>query len=224
MAKRDLSGLMNAPGGEVSNSELYIVRFCIVLVLLPVSFITYFFALPVIQSIVVPYAPGGDSGPWLVRPIEAMRFGSAAFLTAITGPVITSGPLRKLWQPHRELDSSIIPKHSFRYYRYMVKGFLLMLVSAVAMAMYLFSWSYIGPDGIKQRFLWKSAYHTYDEIRALRIVFPALQSEAAKGLKYCVDFKGPDVTFGLENEGMTAQEVQALSMFIATRSGREWIP
>jgi hypothetical protein len=67
----------------------------------------YWFILPAIQSLIIPNAPGGRNGPWVVRPVLAFHFGAAAVMSAVTLPFITR-PLQRSghakmahWGPER---------------------------------------------------------------------------------------------------------------------------
>jgi hypothetical protein len=64
--------------------------------LLAVVALCYWFILPVIQSLIIPNAPGGRNGPWVVRPILAFHFGAMAVMAAVTLSLI-SRPLQRVW-------------------------------------------------------------------------------------------------------------------------------
>ena len=72
-------------------------RAFILIAVLAVAGVCYWFMLPAIQSQIVPNAPGGKAGPWLVRPILAFHAGAMAVMTCVSLPVIL-WPMRKVWK------------------------------------------------------------------------------------------------------------------------------
>src|SRR5262245_15623188 len=86
----------NTAGIQRAFSRPDLGRACIALVILGAVGALYWFTLPAIQSFLIPSAPGGENGPWVVRPILAFHFGAVAVMTATTMPLIIR-PLKKVW-------------------------------------------------------------------------------------------------------------------------------
>src|SRR5262245_9493720 len=77
-------------------SRIDATRACMSVAILAISGVCYWFILPAIQSLIIPNAPGGRSGPWVVRPILAFRFGAMAVMAGVTVPLMM-WPLRRIW-------------------------------------------------------------------------------------------------------------------------------
>jgi hypothetical protein len=189
--------------------------------------ICYWFLLPAIQSLIIPNAPGGRNGPWVLRPIVAFRFGAMAVMAAVTVPLLTR-PLRRMWaREDAALGTRYDPFHNRPGKRVLlvVQGFLLLAIYASALLFYLFSWEIIGPDGIEQRLPWTTRHHSFQDIVSLETIPDGERSESItqEGPWYRITFKsGRSISWGSDNEGCTRDELSAMATFIADRSGRAW--
>jgi hypothetical protein len=211
-------------------SDRDVLRSCTVLVTVIVMAVLCWFALPIIQWVIFPAAAGGDRGPWVIRPDVGARFLGTGVLTILTAMVIII-PLRRMWdREDRKLGTRYAPYHNQPAMRFLfgiviVKASLLSLIFTFALAFYLFSWTIIEPEGIKERLFWETTNHTFDEIRSLEIVSQGQRttSTGLDGPEYVIKFKdGHELTLSLANEGMSTQELKVLSNVLAKRSGREW--
>ena len=187
----------------------------------------YWFLLPGIQSRIIPDAPGGTNGPWVLRPIFAVHFGAVAVMTTLTMPFI-AGPLRRKWQ-HEDaaLGSRYDPfaGQSVKNVLFLLKGTVLILVYTSALMFYLLSWVTIGSDGIEQHLPWTTLHHSFQDIESLETIPDGERSESIKqnGPWYSVKLQsGRDITWSLENEGITQDELTAMAAFVADRSGLAW--
>lgn len=188
----------------------------------------YWFILPAVQSLIIPAAPGGGMGPWVVRPILALHFGAAAVMAVLTLPFIMR-PLQKVWAREDAASGSRYdPFHARRAERaaLFVKGFLLLAVYAIALVFYLFSWTRIGPDGIEQRLPWTTQNHPFQDIVSLETIPDGERSDSLtqNGPWYSIRFgSGRPVTFSRDNEGISRDELRAMTDYIAGRSGLIWV-
>jgi hypothetical protein len=187
----------------------------------------YWFILPAIQALIIPNAPGGNSGPWVVRPILAFHFGAVAVMAAVTLPLLAR-PLQQLWK-HEDaaLGTRYAPFHGRPVKRglLLIKGFLLLAIYASGMVFYLFSWTIIGPDGIEQRLPWTTLNHSFQDVVTLEKIPEGERSDSIKqnGPWYSIKLKsGRSITLSDNNEGITSDELRALAAYIADRSGRTW--
>lgn len=186
----------------------------------------YWFLLPVIQSLIIPSAPGGREGPWVVRPILAAHFGATAVLAAVTLPLIT-GPLRALWKREdAALGTQFDPYRDqpVKHGAMVVKG-LLLAIYASGLVFYLFSWTKIGPDGIEQHLPWATLHHAFEDIESLEMIPEGGRSNSMKqdGPWYSVTFpSGRFLTLSTDNEGTSRDELRAMAAFIAKRSRLDW--
>src|SRR5262245_27366715 len=111
--------------------------------ILVVVAVCYWFALPAIQSLIIPSAPGGGNGPWVVRPILAFHFGAVAVLTSVTAALILQ-PLKKGWRyEDAALGTRYDPFHNRPVKRglLLLQGFVLLAVYSSALVFYLLSWT-----------------------------------------------------------------------------------
>jgi hypothetical protein len=187
----------------------------------------YWFILPALQSQIIPNAPGGAAGPWVVRPILAFHAGAAAVLACLTVPLIL-GPVQKQWK--RE-DAALSTRYDpFRGQpaaraAIMIKGGLLFLIYGCAFAFYLFSWTIIGPDGVEERLPWGKRKHAFQDINSLEAIPDGQRSDsiAQNGPWYSLTFqRGGSITLSHDNEGTTPAELTAMTSHIAKRSGLVW--
>jgi hypothetical protein len=187
----------------------------------------YWFMLPGIQSHIIPVAPGGAAGPWVIRPIGAAHAGAAAVLACLTVPFI-SRPLNRMWQ--REDAASGTRYDPFRdkpgaRVVIMAKACLLLLIYASALVFYLGSWTIIGPDGIEKRLPWGKRNHSFQDIMSLQAIPDGLRSDsiAQEGPWYEIRFRsGGGITLSPDNEGTTPDELSAMTALISKRSGLAW--
>ncbi len=185
------------------------------------------FLLPGIQSRIIPSAPGGANGPWILRPILAFHFGAVAVMTSVTLPLIT-GRLRKAWKRQdAELGSRYDPfaGRSGKYALFVFKGVLLSVIYTAFLLFYLLSWESIGPDGIVQHLPWSTLHHSFQDVASLETIPDGERSDSLKenGPWYSITLRsGRSITLSLDNEGTTPNELTAMTKFVADRSGFEW--
>jgi hypothetical protein len=187
----------------------------------------YWFMLTGIQALIIPNAPGGPNGPWVVRPILAYHFCAMAVMTAVTVPFIIR-PLQRVWT-HEDaaLGAQHDPIHGRPRMRvlFFVKGFLLLAVYAAGLVFYLFSWTIIGPEGIEEKLPWTTLKHSFRDIGSLETIPDGQRSESLRqdGPWYCINLKsGRSIDLSDGNEGCTRDELSAMTTFIADRSGLAW--
>jgi hypothetical protein len=202
-------------------------RSAIALPLLAIAFAAWFFVLPCIQATILPSAPGGMAGPWVLRPIIAARFCATAFLAAITMPLFMV-PLSKRWRAKdAELGSRYDPfrNRPFGKARIFLAGGALALIYAAALLAYVSCWDDIGPAGIVDRLPWVTKKHGFDQIASLETIPAGMHSDgvARDGPWYRINFTdGGNFTFGHENEGCSDDDISAIAKFIAERSKQAW--
>ncbi len=204
------------------------LRGVISIAILAILCVCYWFALPAVQSPIIPRAPGGKDGPWVVRPILAVHFVAVAVLAAVTLPLIT-WPLWRIWK--REdvaLGTQFQPfqGQTGTYALLVVKASLLLAVYAVGLLFYLFSWTFIGPSGIEECLPWTTLHFSFQDISSLETIPSGERDESISkdGPRYTVKFKGGrSIEMSEENEGTTLDELTAMATFIAERSGRSWV-
>ena len=202
-------------------------RSAIVLALLAIVFTAWFFVLPRIQVLILPTAPGGIAGPWVLRPIIAVRFCATAILAATTMAIFLV-PLRKRWiAKDATLGSQYDPfrNRPFGKARVFLAGGALALIYTAALFAYLTCWTDIGPAGIVDRLPWVCKKHGFDQIASLETIPAGMHSNsvARDGPWYRVNFTdGGNFTFGHENEGCPDADISAIAKFIAERSKQAW--
>jgi hypothetical protein len=189
--------------------------------------VCYWFALPAIQSLIIPNALGGRIGPWVVRPILAFHFGAMAVMAAVALPLI-GRPIEKLWaREDAALGTRYDPFHGRRVKRglFFVKAFLLLVIYASALVFYLLSWTKIGPDGIEEHLPWTTLTLSFQDIVSLETIPEGERSESItqNGPWYSIRFKsGRSISLSDDNEGTTPDELRAMTTYIADRSGLRW--
>ena len=90
---------------------------------------------------------------------------------------------------------------------------------------YLLSWQTIGSDGIEEHLAWTTRHHSFQDIESLETIPDGERSDFLNedGPWYSVKLQsGRDITWSLENEGITKDELTAMAAFIANRSGLAW--
>ena len=188
----------------------------------------YWLLLPGIQSLIIPDGPGGKDGPWVIRPIVAIHAVSAGLLAALT-VVFILVPLRKRWAcEDAALGTRYDPLQGQSMLRVvlLLKGSLLMLVYAAGLAFYLFSWEIVGPDGILEHVPWATRKYAFQEVAMLEYIPDGERSDflVRNGPWYAVTLKDARrIAFSLDNEGMTPEELVALTAMIADRTGLAWM-
>jgi hypothetical protein len=202
-------------------------RGAIVLVLLAVVFATWFFLLPWIQAAILPTAPGGSTGPWVIRPIVAVHFCACAILSAVTLPLLMTR-LRIRWNAADAAAGTRFDPFRNRLggkVGIFVAGGALLLIYAAALLLYLRCWDEVGPAGIQGRMPWGRKCHSFDQITSLKMIPSGMHSDgvARDGpWRRVVFVDGHTFIFGHENEGCSEAEVSAIARFIAERSGHAW--
>lgn len=190
--------------------------------------IAYWFMLPAIQSMILPDAPGGIGGPWVIRSVFGLRFG--AMLVMVFATIwLVSIPLRRAWRRQdAELGTRYDPLHDRPLKRIVVivKVILLFAIYTGALALYLFSWEFIGPNGIEQRLVVTTLRHSYEDIESLETIPDGEHSDSIgqSGPYYCIKLKsGRCITLSDDQEGITREELRAVTDYVANRSGLEWV-
>jgi hypothetical protein len=180
-----------------------------------------------LQRLILPPAPGGPWGPWLLRPIAAFRFGASAMMAAISFPFIFR-PFKRKWQfQDAQHGTRYDPFHRrpVRRAALYAEGLLLMGIYGIALLFYLLSWDAIGRQYIEQHLPWASRRYSFDQIAALSTLPAGTHSDdlGKSGPWYEVRFRdGRTFDFGKENEGASDAELTAIASFIAARSGHSW--
>ena len=187
----------------------------------------YWFMLPGIQSQIIPDAPGGTNGPWVLRPILAFHFGAVAVMACVTVPLI-AGPLKRKWKHEDAASGSRYDPFAGRPVRraiFVFKGAVLLIVYAAALMFYLLSWETMGPGGIEQHLPWTTLHHSFQDIASLETIPDGERSDSLKqnGPWYSIRLRnGRSITWSLDNEGITQDELTAITTFVAQRSGLAW--
>lgn len=190
--------------------------------------VCYWFILPGIQSQIIPDAPGGTNGPWVLRPIFAFRFGAMAVMASVTLPIIV-GLLERRWKHGDAASGSGYDPFAGRPVEralFVFKGVLLLIIYAAALMFYLLSWETIGPDGMERHLPWTTLHHSFQDIASLETIPDGERSDSLKqnGPWYSINLRsGRSMTWSLDNEGITQDELTAITTFVARRSGLAWV-
>lgn len=208
-------------------SDVDAKRLAIILAVVAVWFICNWFALSAVSAVMLPADVGGKSGPWIIRPIRGVHFGATAVMAAITCPLILA-PIQRNWpREDVELGSQYIPLQGRPLKsRLLLKSFLLFIGYSVCFAFYLLSWTKIGPDGIQYRLPWSTTLYQYREIQALEAIPEGERSESItqNGPWYEIKMKdGSRITFSLDNEGTSTEEMASIALYAADQSGLRWM-
>lgn len=183
--------------------------------------------LPVIQSLIIPKAPGGANGPWVIRPILAFHFGAMAVMTAVSLPMLLA-PLQRRWKRDDTAAGTRydpFPNRPLKRIPIIVAGLLLLLVYGAGLLFYLFSWTTIGPEGIVERLPWGTRHRAFQDIESLETIPDGMRSDALKknGPWYRIKLRsGRIIDLSLDNEGLTSEDLTAVTAFVAARSRVAW--
>lgn len=187
----------------------------------------YWFMLPGIQSTIIPHVTSGPSGPWVLRPILASHFCAMGVMTSVTVPLIMV-PLKRKWKREDAALGSRYDPFAGRPVeraRFVFRGALLLIVYATALIFYLLSWETVGPDGIEQHMPWGTLHHSFQDVVSLETIPDGERSESLKqnGPWYSITLRsGRSITWSLDNEGTTQDELTAIATFVSQRSGLAW--
>jgi hypothetical protein len=187
----------------------------------------YWLVLPLIQSMIIPRAPGGANGPWVVRPEGPLRICAAAVLACVTVPFL-AGPLKRKWDNEDAASGSRYDPLAGRPVKralFVLKAIVLLTVWGAGLMFYLLSWETIGPDGMKEHLPWATLRHPFQDVASLETIPEGLRSDTLgkDGPWYAVKLRsGRTMTWSLDNEGMTRDELAAMTTFVAQRSGMAW--
>lgn len=202
-------------------------RIIVSALILAVAVVCFWFMLPGIQSLVIPHVRHGTPAPWVLRPILAFRFGAMAMMTGATVPLIV-GPLKRKWQ----LEDAARGKRSDRLggrpaslALFVLKGTVLLIVYGAALIFYLSSWETVGPDGIEQHLPWTTLHHSFEDIVFLETIPDGERSDSLEhsGPWYSIKLRsGRSITWSLDNEGTTPDELTAITTFVADHCGLTW--
>lgn len=208
-----------------SFSDVDAKRAAISLVIMAVVMAGYWFMLPALQSLIIPGGLSGPDGPWVIRPITAVRFCAAAAMGAVTFPLVM-WPLQQAW--NRE-DAALGSRYGGiggpLKGLLLVKASLLLVVYFSALLFYLFSWTIIGPEGIEQRLPWTTRQHSYQDIVSLETIPEGQRSDSItqNGPWYSVRLKdGYSLSLCEDNEACTTEVLNAIATYIGERSGLKW--
>ena len=202
-------------------------RSVVVLALLAVVFSAWFFLLPWIQAAVLPTATGGPQGPWVLRPIIAVRFCASAFLSALSLPFL----MKRFGRRWNAADAAVGTRYDpFRgrpggLAMMLLAGSALALIYGVALLFYVCSWTVVGPAGIEERLPWGRRSHSFDQIASLEMIPGGMHSDevARDGPWHRIVFVDDrNFTFGNGNEGCSEAEISAIATFIAKQSRQTW--
>ena len=189
--------------------------------------VCYWFMLPGIQSKIIPHVASGPSGPWVLRPILAFHFGAVAVMASVTVPLI-AGPLKRKWKHEDAALGSRYDPFAGRPVKrvlFVLGGTLLLIIYAAALMFYLLSWETVGPDGIEQHLPWATLHHSFQDIASLETIPDGERSDSLNrnGPWYSIKLRsGRSITWSLNNEGTTQDELTAMTTFVAQRSGLAW--
>lgn len=191
-------------------------------------FACYWLLLPVLQSQLIPDAPGGARGPWVLRPILAFHFGAVGVMACLTAPLITDFLRRRWANEDAALGSRYDPFRGRPGQRalFVLRGGALLLVYAASLMFYLLSWTRIGPDGIEQRLPWTRLRHDFGDVVSLTTIPDGERSESLRqnGPWYSIELRsGRTIILSLDNEGTRPDELEAMATFVADRSGLSWV-
>ena len=188
----------------------------------------YWLVLPVIQSMIIPRAAGGADGTWVVRPEGPLRVCAAAVMACVTVPFLAR-PLKRKWANEDAVSGSRYDPLAGRPVKralFVLKAIVLLIVWGAGLMLYLFSWETIGPNGIEQHLPWTTLRHSFGDIASLETIPEGRRSDTLgkDGPWYAVRLRsGRSMTWSLDNEGMTRDELTAVTTFVAQRSGLEWM-
>jgi len=197
------------------------------LAILCVAAVGYWFMLPALQSLVIPSAAGGRTGPWVLRPIVAFRFGAMAMMSCVTVAVIMPR-LRRVWdREDAVLGTRYDPfsRQPLKRALVVLQSLLLALLYAAALIFYLFSWDVVGPDGIEEHLPWARLTHSFQDIVSLEMIPEGQRSDSISrnGPWYSIKLRsGRSITLSDDNEGITPEELTAMASFVANHSGLVW--
>ncbi len=202
-------------------------RMAICLILLVVSMAGSFFLLEWIQGLILPSFPGGQEGPWLIRPVLALHFSACAIMSAVLVPVLTIN-MRRRWKAQ---DIAAGSKHDPYVNRpwfklpFMTLGLFYACLYGFGATLYLYSWQIVGPEGIESQSPRGHRNYTFNQILWLETIPAGMRSKSLKkdGPWYQVQFTdGHKISFGPENEGSSAAEQTTIAAYIAEQSKTKW--
>lgn len=200
----------------------------IVLAALAPVFTAWYFVLPYIQKAVIPTAPGGTTGPWVVRPIAADHYvACAAFTAASMGFImLVRAPFRK----RRNAVGTAAGTGHVSFYRQpfaktkvFIANFAMVVVLASMVTFYFRSWTVFEPGGIEVQSPWGYKKYSYDQIKSLETVPDGFRSGPTAGPSYTITLDhGLVINLSLRNEGCSKTDLSAIAAFIAEQSKRTW--
>jgi hypothetical protein len=191
-----------------------------------------FFTLPIVQSLTLPTAPCGTSGPWVVRTIIAVRFGATAGLCCLTGPLTTLA-FRRVWaRADARMGTRYDPfvgKQPGRIVLFALGCLLLLAIYTLSIPAYLFSWTAIGPSGIEDHrpWPWTTRHYSFNDIASLENIPRGEKSKvmtSRDGPWYSITMTdGRTIELCDSCEGTTHEELAAIADFIAKQTGLKWM-
>lgn len=180
-----------------------------------------------VQLLIIPTAPGGAAGPWVLRPIAAFHFGAMAITTVLSLPLVLL-PLQRQWRRDDVVAGTQydpLRNQPMKRTRIMIAGFALLIVYSMSVLFYLFSWTTIGPPGITTYLSWGSENYVFDDVQSLESIPDGMRSDqlVRNGPWYKITLRGGrEVELSLDNEGLTAGNLKAITTFVADQSERVW--
>ena len=203
-------------------------RGAVSVIILALVFIVWYFLLPLIQGAIVPKLPGGTMGPWVIRPIIALRFGASAIASVASIPLLTKRVRRRWKAEDAALGTHYEPYSGFAgKAAYTIKGVLLMIIYAASMLFYLLSWDTVGPSGIELHHPWGQRKYSFSDVESIETIASGMRSDklAQNGPWYSVELSdGYHFIFSHDNEGCSERELSDMATFIAAQSRKTLTP
>jgi hypothetical protein len=202
-------------------------RTAIILAVVVASFPAWYFLLPCIQSVLIPSMPGGNAGPWIVRPAHIMHLLGSGFLAISMWPLVSLLLPRAPAQPAATREARFDPFADRPNLKaeIWVKSIAMLLIYAAMVPLYLYSWNAVTADGMERQSPLGRTTHTFAEIKSLETIPAGMHSRKLRkdGPWYRVNFTdGREFTFAPGNEGTTDAEQSAMARFISQHSGQRW--
>jgi hypothetical protein len=202
-------------------------RTAIMLVMFMVSFPVWYVLLPWFQSAIIPTMPGGQEGPWLVRPALVLHLLGSAFLSVALLPFLATF-LRRDWKEQDSADGSRYDPFHGRPWRKATLWFkciVLLLIYGTMVPFYLYSWTTVTEGGIETQSPLGRKSYTFTQIRSLQTIPRGMHSRKMRkyGPWYRVEFTdGREFNFDPGAEGSSDSEQSAMAGFISKYSGQFW--
>ncbi|MEM7782796.1 MAG: hypothetical protein AAF939_07230 [Planctomycetota bacterium] len=199
-------------------------RFIIFMSILAILTVFFWFLVPNIQAQILPQAPGGKNGPWVVKPHWNAHVAASVFFAAMIHPLFMI-PLAEFWEREDiSLGSEWKPSIELPKWEIYIRAGLFLTAFSFGMLMYFASWVEIGPDGVDKRFLWMNRHFSFEDVELLEMVADGDYSESSNeyGPWYRIKSENGFATFGLGNEGLTVEDLSAIASFVSDKVQLVW--